>query len=49
MALAEGGEVALDMEDHRNEDYQPPKQPKMKAFSGEGQALGSVSSSVVCS
>ena len=48
MSLADGGEVALDMEDHRHEDYEQPKQPKMKAFSGDGQALGSVSSNQVC-
>jgi len=44
--LAQGGEVALDMEDHRDEDYIPPKQPKIKAFSGAGNTLGGVSTPV---
>jgi UBX domain-containing protein 1 len=35
----QGGEVRLDMEDHRYEEYAPPK-PKIKAFSGKGQMLG---------
>lgn len=41
MSKAEGGQVELDMEDHREEDYVAPKQPKVKAFAGSGQALGS--------
>lgn len=47
VSLAKGGEIALDMEDHRTEDYEPPKEPKYKAFSGSGQTLGATSSSQV--
>ena len=36
---AKGGEVNLDMEDHRTEDYVQPKVP-VKAFTGEGHMLG---------
>ncbi|XP_014210265.1 NSFL1 cofactor p47 isoform X2 [Copidosoma floridanum] len=42
----QGGEMRLDMEDHRHEDYVPPK-PKVKAFSGKGQMLGSPSPATV--
>lgn len=34
-----GGQVNLDMEDHRDEDYVKPKMA-FKAFEGEGQKLG---------
>lgn len=34
-----GSDLRLDMEDHRHEDYIPPK-PKVKAFTGKGQMLG---------
>ncbi|GFO22492.1 nsfl1 cofactor p47 [Plakobranchus ocellatus] len=37
---AHGGEVNLDMEDHRAEEYVKPK-VKVKAFSGAGHMLGS--------
>ncbi|XP_037067894.1 NSFL1 cofactor p47-like [Pollicipes pollicipes] len=37
---AQGGEVHLDMEDHRHEDYEKPK-AKPKPFSGRGHVLGS--------
>ncbi|KAI8783953.1 NSFL1 cofactor p47 [Biomphalaria glabrata] len=37
---ARGGEVSLDMEDHRTEDYVKPK-VTVKAFSGAGHMLGS--------
>uniref|UniRef100_F6SW03 Uncharacterized protein n=1 Tax=Ciona intestinalis TaxID=7719 RepID=F6SW03_CIOIN len=37
---AKGGEVHVDMEDHREEDYKPQKK-KLKPFSGQGQMLGS--------
>ncbi|KAK3591874.1 hypothetical protein CHS0354_005078 [Potamilus streckersoni] len=37
---ARGGEVNLNMEDHRNEDFVKPKVP-IKAFAGEGHMLGS--------
>ncbi|XP_043210066.1 NSFL1 cofactor p47-like isoform X1 [Amphibalanus amphitrite] len=39
---AQGGEVHLDMEDHRHEDYVKPK-AKPKPFSGVGHVLGSPS------
>ncbi|XP_011498806.1 PREDICTED: NSFL1 cofactor p47-like [Ceratosolen solmsi marchali] len=42
----QGGEVHLNMEDHRHEEYIPPK-PKIKAFSGKGQMLGSPSPATV--
>lgn len=35
------GEVHLNMEDHRHEDYIPPPKPKLQAFSGAGHKLGS--------
>uniref|UniRef100_A0A8C6ACD6 NSFL1 cofactor p47 n=1 Tax=Marmota marmota marmota TaxID=9994 RepID=A0A8C6ACD6_MARMA len=38
--LAHGGQVNLDMEDHRDEDFVKPK-GAFKAFTGEGQKLGS--------
>ncbi|KAM9218717.1 NSFL1 cofactor p47 isoform 2-T2 [Leptosomus discolor] len=38
--LARGGQVNLDMEDHRDEEYVKPKSV-FKAFTGEGQKLGS--------
>ncbi|XP_078486985.1 NSFL1 cofactor p47-like isoform X1 [Ciona intestinalis] len=37
---AKGGEVHVDMEDHREEEYKPQKK-KLKPFSGQGQMLGS--------
>jgi len=43
---ARGGEVNLNMEDHREEEYVKPKVP-MKAFSGEGHRLGSPAGGVV--
>lgn len=33
--------VALRMEDHSAEDYVPPQQPRVRAFGGSGQTLGS--------
>ncbi|KAL1767192.1 NSFL1 cofactor p47 isoform X2 [Sigmodon hispidus] len=39
--LAHGGQVNLDMEDHRDEDFMKPK-GAFKAFTGEGQKLGSM-------
>ncbi|XP_020608910.1 NSFL1 cofactor p47-like [Orbicella faveolata] len=35
------GEVHVNMEDHRHEDYVPPPKPKVQAFSGAGHKLGS--------
>lgn len=35
----QSGEVRLDMEDHRHEEYVPPK-VKVKAFTGKGHMLG---------
>ncbi|XP_071957050.1 NSFL1 cofactor p47-like [Antedon mediterranea] len=43
---ARGGEVHLDMEDHREEEYTAPK-PKVKAFSGVGNLLGSPAPNVI--
>ena len=37
--MAKGGEVSLDLEDHRQEEYSRPKQT-VKAFSGHGYMLG---------
>lgn len=48
---ARGGQVNLDMEDHRDEDYFKPK-VAFKAFEGEGQKLGRCSltfyTTIVC-
>uniref|UniRef100_A0A8C5L2U9 NSFL1 cofactor p47 n=1 Tax=Jaculus jaculus TaxID=51337 RepID=A0A8C5L2U9_JACJA len=44
--LAHGGQVNLDMEDHRDEDYVKPK-GAFKAFTGEGQKLGSTAPQVL--
>ncbi|XP_032317893.1 NSFL1 cofactor p47 isoform X1 [Camelus ferus] len=44
--LAHGGQVNLDMEDHRDEDFVKPK-GAFKAFTGEGQKLGSTSPQVL--
>lgn len=41
----DGTEVHVNMEDHRNEEYEKPK-AKMVAFSGQGYTLGSTSSSM---
>ncbi|KAL7864718.1 hypothetical protein AOLI_G00161380 [Acnodon oligacanthus] len=41
-----GGQVNLDMEDHRDEDFSRPK-PAFKAFAGEGQKLGSATPELV--
>lgn len=40
------GEVRLDMEDHRNEEYTPPK-IQLNVFSGKGYTLGSPSPATV--
>lgn len=37
---ARGGEVFINMADHRHEDYTPPK-ASLKPFTGSGQSLGS--------
>lgn len=48
-ALAQGrGEINLNMEDHKTEDYVPVKKP-LKPFTGEGHRLGSVVPSSVAS
>ena len=44
--LARGGQVNLDMEDHRDEEYVKPKSV-FKAFTGEGQKLGSTAPQVL--
>nr|KAF6472009.1 NSFL1 cofactor [Molossus molossus] len=41
-----GGQVNLDMEDHRDEDFVKPK-GTFKAFTGEGQKLGSTAPQVL--
>lgn len=43
---ARGGQVNLDMEDHRDEDFVKPK-VAFKAFGGEGQKLGSATPELV--
>ena len=43
---AEGAEVHLDMEDHREEEYEPPKLP-YKLYNTEGYKLGSPTPKVV--
>jgi len=43
---ARGGQVNLDMEDHRDEDFSKPK-AAFRAFGGEGQKLGSAAPEVV--
>ncbi|KAK2501109.1 hypothetical protein MC885_009434 [Smutsia gigantea] len=44
--LAHGGQVNLDMEDHRDEDFVKSK-GTFKAFTGEGQKLGSTAPQVL--
>ncbi|XP_067836201.1 NSFL1 cofactor p47-like isoform X1 [Heptranchias perlo] len=44
--LVHGSQVSLDMEDHRSEEYLKHKL-KFKAFSGEGQKLGSPTPTIV--
>lgn len=41
-----GGQVNLDMEDHRDEDFSKPK-AAFRAFTGEGQKLGSATPELV--
>jgi len=45
---AKGKEVALNMEDHRTEEYTPVKKA-IKAFSGTGQRLGAVTPETISS
>jgi len=42
---AKGGEVHVDMEDHRNDQFEKPKS-KPKPFQGKGNVLGSIAPSV---
>ena len=44
--LADGGEVHLDMQDHREEEYEPPKNQKPRLFN-DGYKLGSPTPTVV--
>nr|XP_033769978.1 NSFL1 cofactor p47 [Geotrypetes seraphini] len=44
--LAQGGQVSLDMEDHRDEEFMKAK-GVFKAFTGEGQKLGSTAPQVI--
>ncbi|CAH3031522.1 unnamed protein product [Pocillopora meandrina] len=41
LRLSRKGEVHVNMEDHRHEEYVPPPKPKLQAFSGTGHKLGS--------
>lgn len=41
LRLSLKGEVHVNMEDHRHEEYIPPPKPKLQAFSGAGHKLGS--------
>ncbi|KAJ7392114.1 NSFL1 cofactor p47 [Desmophyllum pertusum] len=41
LRLSRRGEVHVNMEDHRHEDYIPPPKPKIQAFTGAGHKLGS--------
>ncbi|XP_062396567.1 NSFL1 cofactor p47 isoform X2 [Sardina pilchardus] len=43
---ARGGQVNLDMEDHRDEDFSKPRMA-FRAFTGEGQKLGSATPELV--
>lgn len=40
LRLSRRGEVHVNMEDHRHEDYIPPPKPKIQAFTGAGHKLG---------
>ncbi|KAF5926272.1 hypothetical protein HPG69_011402 [Diceros bicornis minor] len=44
--LVHGGQVNLDMEDHQDQEYIKPRL-RFKAFSGEGQKLGSLTPEIV--
>ncbi|XP_053785999.1 UBX domain-containing protein 2B isoform X1 [Desmodus rotundus] len=44
--LVHGGQVNLDMEDHQDQEYIKPRW-RFKAFSGEGQKLGSLTPEIV--
>nr|XP_036854085.1 UBX domain-containing protein 2B isoform X1 [Manis javanica] len=44
--LVHGGQVNLDMEDHQDQEYIRPRL-RFKAFSGEGQKLGSLTPEIV--
>lgn len=44
--LVHGGQVNLDMEDHQDQEYVKPRL-RFKAFSGEGQKLGSLTPEIV--
>ncbi|XP_012862911.1 UBX domain-containing protein 2B isoform X1 [Echinops telfairi] len=44
--LAHGSQVSLDMEDHQDQEYIKPRL-RFKAFSGEGQKLGSLTPEII--
>ncbi|KAG8513881.1 UBX domain-containing protein 2B [Galemys pyrenaicus] len=44
--LVHGGQVNLDMEDHQDQEYIKPRL-RFKAFSGEGQKLGSLTPEII--
>lgn len=46
LRLSRKGEVHVNMEDHRHEEYVPPPKPKLQAFSGTGHKLGRLVSPV---
>ncbi|KAM7533096.1 hypothetical protein Aperf_G00000127180 [Anoplocephala perfoliata] len=47
VAAAHGHEVHVLLEDHHNEPYQAPPEPKLKPFSGVGRLLGNPTPKVV--
>nr|CDS33733.1 NSFL1 cofactor p47 [Hymenolepis microstoma] len=47
IAAARGHEVHVMLEDHHNEPFQAPSQPKLKPFSGVGRMLGNPTPKVV--
>ncbi|XP_006003229.1 NSFL1 cofactor p47 [Latimeria chalumnae] len=47
--MARGGQVSVDMEDHRDEDFVKSKNSAFRAFAGEGQKLGSATPQVMSS
>jgi len=43
---AQGQELQINLVDKKNEEYKEPPKPKIVAFSGKGQSLGSTSTSI---
>ena len=46
VTMAEGGEVHVDMEDHKEEEFAKPKGAHRQAFTGSGHVLGGIAPSV---